>query len=196
MNLLRRTLQNPHHHVLHGARKDNKAVFPFPQDSLFQCGVPGAEGGCPGLSISISTSPHAVNIEIPEPSISLPHRGQGMFNSRPQKGSAGMIELLESLKSCLEPLKAPDRQGGEVRGGVHHLPHRINQGDKIRTRLLLNTQSMPVVWSRFRIPRGELREAWGKSKEGEQIPFFLKKREGLVQRSCRNRNYCQIPPRF
>lgn len=66
-----------------------------------------------------------------------------------------MIELLESLKSRLEGLKAPGGQGGEVRGAVHHLPHRINPGDKSRTRLLLNTRSMPVVWSRFRIPRGD-----------------------------------------
>lgn len=27
--------ENPHHHVLHTTRKDNKAIFfPFPQDSL------------------------------------------------------------------------------------------------------------------------------------------------------------------
>lgn len=75
-----------------------------------------------------------------------------MFNSRPQKGSAGVIELLELLKSCLEPVKGPDRQGGEVRGGVHHLPNRINQGEKIRTRLLLNTESMPTGKHRGVVP--------------------------------------------
>lgn len=63
-----------------------------------------------------------------------------------------MIELLELLKSCLEALKGPDRQGGEVRGGVHHLPNRINQGDKIRTRLLLNTESMPAGKHRGVVP--------------------------------------------
>lgn len=62
-----------------------------------------------------------MNIEIPQAFISLPLLGQGMFNPRPQKGSAGMIELLELLQSRLEVLKGADRQGGEVRGAVHHL---------------------------------------------------------------------------
>lgn len=93
-----------------------------------------------------------MNIEIPESLISLPHRGQGMFNSRPQKGSAGMIEFLQCLQSCPEPLQGRDRQGGEVKGAVHHLPNRINQGDKIRTRLLLNTESMPAGKQRGVVP--------------------------------------------
>lgn len=189
VNLLRKTLQNPQHCVLHRTGRRAEQFFSLPTGFPSQCGLQEQS-----LSISISSSPHAMNIEIPEPFISLAHRGQGTVNSWPQKASAGVIELLELLQSCLGPLKGPDRQGGEVRGGVHHLPNRINPGDKIRTRSLLSTETAPCCGPDLESPDGSekgLGEVQGRranpfvsrEKGREQDPFRKAAERGIIARS-------------